>query len=81
MTFRIQHGEARAWRRVVDTGLESPEDTVEPHAAPYLSALEYAVKGRSVVVLMKQGVAPLEAGASGVRPEAIGPGGPCTEER
>jgi len=53
ITFRIQHGNAAAWKRVVDTSLPSPEDIVEPGSEPHLSEPDYLVKGRSIAVLMR----------------------------
>ena len=54
MTFRIQQGDGgETWKRVVDTSLATPDDIVEPgHELP-LPALEYLVKGQSVVVLVR----------------------------
>jgi glycogen operon protein len=53
MTFEIQQGNARAWRRVVDTGLPSPEDISEPGLEPQIDSLEYLVQARSTVLLMR----------------------------
>jgi isoamylase len=59
MTFHIQQGEAahsseeKIWKRVVDTSLASPDDIVEPGHEPCISSMEYLVRGRSVVVLMR----------------------------
>jgi hypothetical protein len=41
------------WRRVVDTGLESPEDVAETGEAPLWGAREYSSGARSVVVLVR----------------------------
>jgi glycogen operon protein len=44
---------ARAWKRVVDTNIASPEDIVEePHAVPLRPSDHYLVSARSVVVLI-----------------------------
>jgi glycogen operon protein len=48
--FRIQR--EGFWKRVVDTGLSSPEDIVEPGHETCVKTLDYLVKARSVVVLM-----------------------------
>jgi len=68
MTFHIQQGEAavgdraspiahshqeKIWKRVVDTSLASPDDIVELGHEPCIASLEYLVRGRSVVVLMR----------------------------
>ena len=52
LTFQIQEGAANAWRRVVDTSLESPFDFLEPGHERPLPALQYRVPGRAVVVLV-----------------------------
>jgi glycogen operon protein len=39
------------WQRVVDTALPSPNDVVEPGKGCPISALRYAVKPRSLVML------------------------------
>jgi isoamylase len=53
-TFRIQHGAADSWRRVVDTSLASPEDIAEPGFEPLIDSLDYLVRARSVVALLAQ---------------------------
>ena len=50
LTFAIQA--PGQWRRVVDTGLESPEDILEESAAPLLGTRTYDVAARSTVVLV-----------------------------
>jgi isoamylase len=52
-TFTIQEGEARQWRRVIDTGLDGPEDFCEPGEEARLISQAYVVKARSIVVLMR----------------------------
>ena len=44
---------AGAWRRWIDTGLESPQDIVEWQAAPAVSDGAYRVESRSVVMLYR----------------------------
>ena len=53
LTFRIQEGAANAWRRVVDTSLESPFDILEPGNEIPLQSLLYRVSGRAMVVLVR----------------------------
>ncbi|MFN4088536.1 MAG: glycogen debranching protein [Alphaproteobacteria bacterium] len=48
--FDVQ--ETGRWRRVVDTGLLSPEDIVCPARAPLIDGPRYPVAARSVVVLL-----------------------------
>ena len=52
LTYTIQQGQPGTWKRVVDTGLASPDDIREPGAEIPLSGLQYLVKARSVAVLM-----------------------------
>lgn len=53
LTFQIQEGAANAWRRVIDTSLESPFDFLEPGNESPLPSLHYRVPGRAVVVLVR----------------------------
>ncbi len=53
LTFEIQEGAANAWRRVVDTSLDSPHDFIEPGNESPLQSMDYRVPGRSVVVLVR----------------------------
>jgi isoamylase len=53
LPFRIQIGGATEWRRAVDTSLDSPGDVLADTEPPPLTAAEYAVKARSVVVLRR----------------------------
>jgi len=39
------------WKRVVDTGLDSPGDIADPGHEATLESASYAVRARSVVVL------------------------------
>jgi glycogen operon protein len=43
-----------AWRRWIDTSLESPEDIAPWQAAPLLLGSTYRAEARSVVVLLRQ---------------------------
>ena len=52
--FVIQEGSADEWRRVVDTSLPEPLDFCEPGTEETLpQPLNYSVKARSVVVLVR----------------------------
>lgn len=51
LTFTIQEGNQREWKRVVDTSLPFPEDFSDPPAP--IPSLAYRVKARSVVVLVR----------------------------
>jgi len=53
LTFQIQEGATNAWRRVVDTSLESPFDFLEPGSESPLQSLHYRVQGRAIVVLIR----------------------------
>jgi isoamylase len=53
LAFAIQEGEARQWRRVIDTSLESPADFCEPGEEIRLTSADYIVGARSVVVLTR----------------------------
>ena len=53
LTFQIQEGATNAWRRVVDTSLESPFDFLEPGQESPLQSMDYRVPGRTVVVLVR----------------------------
>lgn len=53
LTFQIQEGAANAWRRVVDTSLESPSDFLEPGNESPLPSMDYRVPARAVVVLVR----------------------------
>jgi glycogen operon protein len=45
----------RAWRRWIDTNLDSPDDVVEWHKAPAVTARAYLAGPRSVVALFARG--------------------------
>jgi len=53
LTFEIQEGAANAWRRVVDTSLDSPLDFLEPGNESPLPSMAYRVPARAVVVLIR----------------------------
>ena len=53
LTFQIQEGTTKAWRRVVDTSLESPHDFLEPGNEIPLQSMRYRVPGRAVVILLR----------------------------
>jgi isoamylase len=52
--FKLQHGQASDWHRVVDTSLPTPEDIIEPERQGLLESAGYLVRARSVVVLRRQ---------------------------
>jgi glycogen operon protein len=52
LDFTVQEGAPADWRRVVDTGLESPDDIREPGQEAKLTSARYAVAPRSLVVLL-----------------------------
>jgi len=51
--FTIQEGDPRQWRRIADTSLPSPSDFVERGEEPLLQTMDYMVKARSVVILLR----------------------------
>lgn len=53
LQFRVQHGEASEWKRVIDTARPSPNDFVEGDGES-LDSLSYHVGPRSIVVLIRQ---------------------------
>ena len=53
LPFAIQSGSAGTWTRIIDTGLAAPDDIVERAAAPVVPELEYQLRPRSIVVLMR----------------------------
>jgi len=54
LKFSIQKGRAVEWRRVVDTSLPSPHDIEEAGKGGRISQLQYPVRGRSIVVLLRR---------------------------
>jgi glycogen operon protein len=53
LAFALQEGAAAEWRRVVDTGRESPDDFREPGYEAPLASARYVVGPRSVAVLVR----------------------------
>jgi glycogen operon protein len=53
LNFQIQEGNPGDWACVADTGMQSPLDFFEPGDEKPLSSLNYEVKARSVVVLLR----------------------------
>jgi len=53
LNFRIQEGEAKDWTRVADTSKPSPLDLLEIGSEEPVPSLDYEVKARSVVVLLR----------------------------
>ena len=53
LNFQIQQGDSSDWRCVADTAMPSPLDLFEPGDEKPLSSLNYEVKARSVVVLLR----------------------------
>lgn len=53
LTFAVQEGEAKEWKRIVDTYLPDPDDVVDPETTSALSSSDYAVQPRSIVVLAR----------------------------
>ncbi len=51
LTFQIQEGKTKRWRRVIDTSLDSPFDFLQPGHESSLASLQYRVPCRAVVVL------------------------------
>ncbi len=52
-TFKLQEGGKGGWSRVIDTALPAPADFLEPGKEEPVKGLEYAVRGRSVVALIR----------------------------
>jgi isoamylase len=53
LEFLVQEGRASEWRRMVDTGQDSPDDIREKDWGATLTSLRYAAQARSVVVLVR----------------------------
>ncbi len=53
LTFTLQEGQPGDWKRVIDTGRESPDDLNEPGTEVPVRSRSYVVAPRSVVVLMR----------------------------
>ena len=52
LSFTIQETRPGGWKRAIDTGLESPNDIVEPGGEFAVTSREYRVDARSVAVLI-----------------------------
>lgn len=52
--FALQQPDPAAWKRVIDTSRASPEDIVDPEQASALASPQIDVRGRSIVVLVRQ---------------------------
>ncbi|MHC1725887.1 MAG: glycogen-debranching protein [Syntrophobacteraceae bacterium] len=61
LSFSIQEGRVREWRRIVDTSLESPNDISEKGWGRLLFSLKYMVKARSIVVLERENTLPVHS--------------------
>jgi glycogen operon protein len=53
LRFAIHEGGPGEWRRVVDTSLPGPEDICPPGGAAPITTPYYTVRGRSIVVLVR----------------------------
>jgi glycogen operon protein len=53
LNFRIQEGEVRDWIRIADTSKPSPLDLLESGSEEILASVDYKVKARSVVLLLR----------------------------
>ena len=53
LVFTVQEGQARQWRRVIDTALDSPAHFCGPGAEMPLTSAAYLVRRRSVVALIR----------------------------
>jgi hypothetical protein len=51
--FTIHEGEARQWRRAIDTSIADAAAIAEPGSEPPLTASDYRVDPHSVVVLLR----------------------------
>jgi glycogen operon protein len=54
LNFQIEEGEVEDWLRVVDTSMPSPFDLLENGKEKTLGSLNYEVKARSIVVLLRR---------------------------
>lgn len=54
LKFAVHETNARPWRRMIDTSLESPDDFREPGTEVRLGSPEYVVPARSIVVLTRE---------------------------
>ena len=53
VTFTVSEGSTQTWRRAVDTSLATPDDILEPGLETPIAGMEYLVRSRSVVVLLR----------------------------
>lgn len=53
LTFTLQDGEARDWKRVIDTSLESPDDFCETGRETPLTEQTYGLSPRSMTVFLR----------------------------
>ena len=53
ISFAIQEGKPREWRRAIDTALPAPHDIAIPGTEEAVPMLEYMAAARSVVVLLR----------------------------
>lgn len=53
LTFRVQQGEAKDWRRVIDTGLAEPDDFLDG-AGETLLSLNYNLGPRAIAVFVRE---------------------------
>ena len=54
LAFVVQEGQSNEWYRVVDTSLPSPADFLERGMEEPIPSRHYEVKGRSIVILVRQ---------------------------
>lgn len=54
ITFTVQQGRPGEWRRVIDTGLPSPDDFRDPGSGVDLQSSEYALNPHSIAVLFRE---------------------------
>ena len=54
VAFTIHQGQAKDWRRVVDTSRKNPDDIREAGKEAAIRSNKYLVKERSIVVLMRR---------------------------
>ena len=57
LDFQVQEGEAAQWQRIVDTGLDSPQDFAEPGSETPLADSRCRLSARSIVVLVRKRMA------------------------
>jgi hypothetical protein len=51
--FQIQEEEVGDWMRIADTSMPSPYDLLETGEETALGSLNYGIKARSILVLLK----------------------------